>query len=46
MRRLALLRFRRGISSGFSKVFYRRYHLYRHSFPLMAIGRWLEARRG
>ncbi|MAC76101.1 MAG: squalene--hopene cyclase [Phycisphaerae bacterium] len=32
--------------TGFPKVFYLRYHLYRHSFPLMAIGRWLEARRG
>ena len=32
--------------TGFPRVFYLRYHLYRHSFPLMAIGRWLEARRG
>ncbi|MEE2972868.1 MAG: squalene--hopene cyclase, partial [Planctomycetota bacterium] len=32
--------------TGFPKVFYLRYHLYRHSFPLMAIGRWLRARRG
>ncbi len=32
--------------TGFPKVFYLRYHLYRQSFPLMAIGRWLEARRG
>ncbi len=32
--------------TGFPKVFYLRYHLYRHSFPLMAIGRWLQARRG
>ncbi len=30
--------------TGFPKVFYLRYHLYRHSFPLMAIGRWLKAR--
>jgi squalene-hopene/tetraprenyl-beta-curcumene cyclase len=29
--------------TGFPKVFYLRYHLYRHYFPLMAIGRYLTA---
>jgi squalene cyclase len=29
--------------TGFPKVFYLRYHLYRHYFPLMAIGRALAA---
>ena len=28
--------------TGFPKVFYLRYHLYRHTFPLMALGRWLR----
>jgi squalene-hopene/tetraprenyl-beta-curcumene cyclase len=32
--------------TGFPKVFYLRYHLYRLYFPTMAIGRWLRARRG
>ncbi len=27
--------------TGFPKVFYLRYHLYRHYFPLMALGRYL-----
>ena len=27
--------------TGFPKVFYLRYHLYRHSFPLMALGMYL-----
>lgn len=31
--------------TGFPRVFYLRYHLYRLYFPLMAIGRYLEARR-
>jgi squalene-hopene/tetraprenyl-beta-curcumene cyclase len=26
--------------AGFPKVFYLQYHLYRHSFPLMALGMW------
>jgi squalene-hopene/tetraprenyl-beta-curcumene cyclase len=26
--------------TGFPKVFYLRYHLYRHYFPLMALGRY------
>jgi len=26
--------------TGFPKVFYLRYHLYRHSFPTMALGMW------
>ncbi len=26
--------------TGFPKVFYLRYHLYRHSFPLKALARW------
>jgi squalene-hopene/tetraprenyl-beta-curcumene cyclase len=30
--------------TGFPKVFYLRYHLYRHYFPLMAIGRYVRAR--
>ena len=30
--------------TGFPKVFYLRYHLYRLYFPTMAIGRWLRAR--
>ena len=29
--------------TGFPKVFYLRYHLYRLSFPVMAIGRYLGA---
>ena len=29
--------------TGFPRVFYLRYHLYRLYFPLMAIGRWLQA---
>jgi squalene cyclase len=29
--------------TGFPKVFYLRYHLYRLYFPLMALGRWLHA---
>jgi hypothetical protein len=29
--------------TGFPKVFYLRYHLYRLYFPLMAIGRYLAA---
>lgn len=28
--------------TGFPKVFYLRYHLYRHYFPVMCIGRWLK----
>ncbi len=28
--------------TGFPRVFYLRYHLYRLYFPIMAIGRWLE----
>lgn len=28
--------------AGFPKVFYLRYHLYRHSFPLMALGMYLS----
>jgi squalene-hopene/tetraprenyl-beta-curcumene cyclase len=30
--------------TGFPKVFYLRYHLYRHYFPLMAIGRYMKSR--
>ncbi len=30
--------------TGFPKVFYLRYHLYRLYFPIMAIGRWLNAK--
>ena len=29
--------------TGFPRVFYLRYHLYRISFPLMALGRYAEA---
>jgi squalene-hopene/tetraprenyl-beta-curcumene cyclase len=29
--------------TGFPRVFYLRYHLYRHYFPLMALGRYLRA---
>ncbi|MBX3441289.1 MAG: squalene--hopene cyclase [Planctomyces sp.] len=29
--------------TGFPKVFYLRYHLYRHYFPLMALGRHLQS---
>jgi squalene-hopene/tetraprenyl-beta-curcumene cyclase len=32
--------------TGFPRVFYLRYHLYRLYFPLMALGRWLRAREG
>ena len=32
--------------TGFPRVFYLRYHLYRLYFPLMAIGRYLAARGG
>ncbi|MHC5025826.1 MAG: squalene--hopene cyclase, partial [Planctomycetota bacterium] len=32
--------------TGFPRVFYLRYHLYRLYFPVMAIGRWLAAREG
>ncbi|TVQ33314.1 MAG: squalene--hopene cyclase [Phycisphaeraceae bacterium] len=28
--------------TGFPKVFYLRYHLYRHYFPVMALGRWVR----
>ena len=31
--------------SGFPKVFYLRYHLYRHSFPLMALGMYRRLSR-
>ncbi len=31
--------------TGFPRVFYLRYHLYRLYFPLMAIGRFLQARK-
>lgn len=30
--------------TGFPRVFYLRYHMYRLYFPLMAIGRWLRAK--
>ncbi len=30
--------------TGFPRHFYLRYHLYRHYFPLMALGRWRRAR--
>ena len=30
--------------TGFPRVFYLRYHMYRVYFPLMAIGRWLRAK--
>jgi squalene-hopene/tetraprenyl-beta-curcumene cyclase len=30
--------------TGFPKVFYLRYHLYRISFPLMALGRYRRLR--
>ncbi len=32
--------------TGFPKVFYLRYHLYRHSFPLKALARWVERSGG
>jgi len=28
--------------TGFPRVFYLRYHLYRHYFPLLAVARWLD----
>lgn len=31
--------------TGFPRVFYLRYHLYRHYFPLMALGRYLRQTR-
>ncbi len=31
--------------TGFPRVFYLRYHLYRHYFPLMALGRYVELMR-
>lgn len=31
--------------TGFPNHFYLRYHLYRHCFPMMALGRYLQARR-
>ncbi|MBL8758299.1 MAG: squalene--hopene cyclase [Phycisphaerae bacterium] len=31
--------------TGFPKVFYLRYHLYRHSFPLKALARWVRLTR-
>jgi squalene-hopene/tetraprenyl-beta-curcumene cyclase len=31
--------------TGFPKHFYLRYHMYRHYFPLMALGRFLRAAR-
>jgi squalene-hopene/tetraprenyl-beta-curcumene cyclase len=31
--------------TGFPKVFYLRYHLYRLYFPVMALGRWVNAQR-
>jgi len=30
--------------TGFPRVFYIRYHLYRHYFPLMCLGRWVASR--
>jgi squalene-hopene/tetraprenyl-beta-curcumene cyclase len=32
--------------TGFPRHFYLRYHLYRHYFPLMALGRWLRSGGG
>ncbi len=32
--------------TGFPKVFYLRYHLYRHYFPVMALGRYVNLSRG
>jgi len=32
--------------TGFPRHFYLRYHLYRHYFPLMALGRYCERARG
>jgi squalene-hopene/tetraprenyl-beta-curcumene cyclase len=32
--------------TGFPRHFYLRYHLYRHYFPLMALGQWRSAREG
>ncbi len=32
--------------TGFPKVFYLRYHLYRHYFPVMALARYLQLRGG
>jgi squalene-hopene/tetraprenyl-beta-curcumene cyclase len=29
--------------TGFPRVFYLRYHLYRLYFPIMCLGRWLSA---
>jgi squalene-hopene/tetraprenyl-beta-curcumene cyclase len=31
--------------TGFPRVFYLRYHLYRLYFPIMCIGRWLQSSR-
>ena len=31
--------------TGFPRVFYLTYHLYRHSFPLLALACYLKARR-
>ena len=31
--------------TGFPRVFYLRYHLYRHYFPLMALGRYSNMKR-
>ena len=32
--------------TGFPKVFYLNYHLYRHTFPLMALAQYRAARGG
>jgi squalene-hopene/tetraprenyl-beta-curcumene cyclase len=32
--------------TGFPRVFYLRYHLYRHYFPLMALGRYARLTGG
>jgi squalene-hopene/tetraprenyl-beta-curcumene cyclase len=32
--------------TGFPRVFYLKYHLYAHYFPLWALGVWRQSRRG
>lgn len=32
--------------TGFPKVFYLRYNMYRHYFPVMALARWVRMKRG
>jgi squalene-hopene/tetraprenyl-beta-curcumene cyclase len=32
--------------TGFPRVFYMKYHYYRHYFPLMALGQYMRAKKG